>query len=262
MSIPFAVSGALGRMGRAVVRLAAEADDLEVVAAWDAADHPGSGAVHPDDHRVLVGPTGINRRKPRVVVDFSTPAAATGVLETARSHGYAFVSGITGLDADFRALAEQAARDIPVFLAPNMSTGIYILQNLTERLLDLIQDDPDFDLEIAEIHHARKTDAPSGTALQLLDLITRRRELHPVHGRGGTPGPRDPTEVGVHALRGGDVVGEHTLYVFGQGERLELTHRATSRDIFARGALRAARWCIDRPPGLYGMDDLFGGNGR
>ena len=262
MSIPLAVSGAMGRMGRTVVRLAAEADDLEVVAAWEATDHPASGAVHPDDHRVLVGPPGINRREPRVVVDFSTPAAATEVLEIARSHGCSFVSGTTGLDAGFRALAEQAARDIPVFLAPNMSTGVYIMQHLVERLLALIGDDPDFDLELTEIHHARKADAPSGTALQLLDLITRRGDLRPVHGRAGTPGPRDSTEVGVHALRGGDVVGEHTLYAFGQGERVELTHRATSRDIFARGALRAARWCFERPPGLYGMDDLFGGNGR
>jgi len=262
MSIPLAVSGALGRMGRTVVRLTAESDDLEVVAAWETTDHPASGAAHPDDQRVIVGPPGINRREPRVVVDFSTPAAATKVLEIARSHGYAFVSGTTGLDADFSAAADQAARDIPVFLAPNMSTGVYILQRLAERLLVLIRDDPDYDLELAEIHHARKADAPSGTALQLLDLITRRGDLRPVHGRSGMPGPRDPTEVGVHALRGGDVVGEHTLYAFGQGERLELTHRATSRDIFARGALRAARWCIDRPQGLYSMDDLFVGNDR
>ncbi len=262
MSIPLAVSGALGRMGRTVVRLAATDDDLEVVAAWEAMDHPNSGTAHPDDHQVIVGPPGINRREPRVVVDFSTPAAATEVLDIARSHGFAFVSGTTGLDAGFNALAKQAAMDIPVFLAPNMSTGVYILQRLTERLLALIGDDPDFDLELAEIHHARKADAPSGTAIQLLDLITKRRKLRPLHGRLGTPGPRDPTEIGVHALRGGDVVGEHTLYAFGQGERLELSHRATSREIFARGALRAARWCFERPPGLYGMDDLFGGSGR
>jgi len=237
--------------------MAREADDLQVEAAWEHDDHPEMGATHPEEPRVVIGPPGIWSRKPRVVVDFSTPEGASKALRVARRNGMAFVSGTTGLDADFHAEAAKAALDIPILVAPNMSVGVYILRKLTESLLAIVGSDPDFDLELVEIHHGRKSDAPSGTALQLLDTVRAHRNVDPVHGRNGTPGPRRGDEVGVHALRGGDVVGEHTLHVFGQGERLELTHRATSRDIFARGALRAARWCFERPPGLYDMEDLF-----
>jgi 4-hydroxy-tetrahydrodipicolinate reductase len=257
MTTPIAVSGALGRMGRAVVRLAAESDDLQVVAAWEHEDHLSMGAPHPEDPRVVVGPPGIWSRPPRVVIDFSTPAGAARALDIARTGGMAFVSGTTGLGAGFQERMVAAARDIPVLVAPNMSTGVYLLRRLTGALLDLLGEDPGFDLELTEIHHGRKADAPSGTALQILGLIQAARETRVVHGREGTPGARSPDEVGCHALRGGDVVGEHTLYAFGQGERIELTHRATSRDIFARGALRAARWCDRRPAGCYGMDELF-----
>ena len=257
MTIPIAVSGALGRMGRAGVRLAKETDDLQVVAAWEHEDHLSMGAPHPDDPRTVVGPPGIWSRPPRVVVDFSTPAGAEKALSVARDEGMAFISGTTGLDAAFHETVKQAARDIPVLVAPNMSTGVYVLRRLAETLLDVLGDDPDFDLELTEIHHGRKNDAPSGTALQLLEAIQSRGARRTGHGREGTPGPRQPDEVGCHALRGGDVVGEHTLYAFGQGERVELTHRATNRDIFARGALRAARWCFERPAGIYAMDDLF-----
>lgn len=257
MTLPIAVYGALGRMGRAVARLAGEAEDLEIVAAWEHSEHPALGTPHPDTAGVMVTAPGHGGPTPRAVVDFSTPTGAREALEVARLGGAAFVSGTTGLDAAFHTLAAQAARDIPVLVAPNMSAGIYILRRLTETLLSLVGNDPDFDLEIAEIHHGRKTDAPSGTALQLLEAIRTHRSIRPVHGREGAPGPRQDDELGCHAIRGGDVVGEHTLYAFGQGERLELTHRATSRDVFARGALRAARWCSQRAPGMYGMDDLF-----
>ncbi len=257
MTIPIAVSGALGRMGRAVVRLAGEAGDLQVVAAWEHRDHAAMGAPHPDESLLVVGPPGIGPRRPRVVVDFSTPEGAEKALGVARSEGMAFVSGTTGLNQAFHEKLAEAAQDIPILVAPNMSTGVYVLGRLTETLLTIIGDDPDFVFEVTEIHHGRKNDAPSGTALQLLEAIRSHRETRVVHGREGAPGPRQPDEVGCHALRGGDVVGEHTLHVFGRGERIELTHRATSRDIFARGALRAARWCVDRPPGVYGMDDIF-----
>ncbi len=257
MTVAIAVSGALGRMGRAVVRLASEAEGLQVVAAWEHEDHLSMGAPHPDDPRLVVGPPGIWSRPPRVVVDFSTPEGATKALAVARAEGMAFISGTTGLDDAFHAKLKDASRAIPILVAPNMSTGVYVLRRLTETLLDVLGDDPDFDLELTEIHHGRKNDAPSGTALQLLEAIRSRGAMQTVHGREGTPGPRQADEVGCHALRGGDVVGEHTLFAFGQGERIELTHRATSRDIFARGALRAARWCFERPAGIYGMDDLF-----
>jgi 4-hydroxy-tetrahydrodipicolinate reductase len=257
VTVPIAVSGALGRMGQAVVRLALDTDDLQVVAAWEHEDHLSMGAPHPNDPRLVVGPPGIWSRPPRVVVDFSTPAGAAKALAIARAGGMAFISGTTGLDAAFHETVAEAARDIPVLVAPNMSTGVYVLRRLTETLLDVLGDDPDFDLELMEIHHGRKNDAPSGTALQLLEAIRSRGAMRTIHGREGSPGPRGADEVGCHALRGGDVVGEHTLYAFGQGERIELTHRASNRDIFARGALRAARWCDGRPAGSYGMDDLF-----
>ncbi|MBM4370623.1 MAG: 4-hydroxy-tetrahydrodipicolinate reductase [Deltaproteobacteria bacterium] len=258
MSLPLAVSGALGRMGRAVVRLAAEAQDLAVVTAWEVADHPALGQPHPDLAGLHTGPAG-SGDPARVVVDFSSPAGARQALEISAARGMAFVCGTTGLDGDFQLCAREAARRIPVLLAPNMSAGVALLRGLVRRLLELLENDPAWDLELVETHHAAKADAPSGTALQLLAPILASRPGAAVFGREGRPGPRAPGEVGVHALRGGDVVGEHSLHVLGHGERLELVHRAWSRDVFARGALAAARWCDGRCAGLYTLDDVLSG---
>jgi 4-hydroxy-tetrahydrodipicolinate reductase len=139
-----------------------------------------------------------------------------------------------------------------------MSVGIHVLGDLLARAVSMLRDD--FDIEIVETHHHHKADSPSGTALTLLEIAEKARggPASRTHGRSGRPGPRPRTEIGLHAVRGGDVIGDHTIHLLGEGERLEIVHRATNRDIFARGALRAARWLPGRPAGLYGMRDLLG----
>jgi 4-hydroxy-tetrahydrodipicolinate reductase len=139
-----------------------------------------------------------------------------------------------------------------------MSVGVHVLSQLVARAVAAL---PDWDVEIVETHHRRKEDAPSGTALRLAEVAkgARRGDSPYVHGRQGKPGPREPGEIGLHAVRGGDAAGDHVVYLLGLGERLELTHRAASRDIFAQGALRAARWIAGRPPGRYGLKDVLGG---
>ena len=170
------------------------------------------------------------------------------------------VIGTTGLDASTRAALERAAERVPIVFAPNYSQGVNALYFLAARATELLG--PDFDAEILEIHHRHKVDSPSGTAVRLGEVVAQAKQLDPervvTHGRSGQVGARPLDEVGVMALRGGDVVGEHTLYLVGEGERVELTHRATDRTIFARGAVRAARWVVSRPAGLYDMTDVMG----
>jgi len=170
------------------------------------------------------------------------------------------VIGTTGLDSDTRAALERAAERVPIVFAPNYSQGVNALYFLAARAAELLG--PGFDAEIVEIHHKRKVDSPSGTAVRLSEVVAAAKRLDPeravTHGRSGHVGARPLEEVGVMALRGGDVVGEHTLYLVGEGERIELTHRATDRSIFARGAVRAAHWVVGRPAGLYDMADVMG----
>jgi 4-hydroxy-tetrahydrodipicolinate reductase len=147
---------------------------------------------------------------------------------------------------------------LPIVAAPNYSTGVAVLFHLAQQASALL---PDFDLEVVEMHHRRKVDAPSGTALGLADAAARGRNAdykqHAVYGREGHPGARSNDEIGIMTLRGGDVIGEHTLYLVGEGERLELTHRSGNRELFARGALRAARWVGSQPPGRYTLTDVL-----
>src|SRR6185312_14259983 len=170
----------------------------------------------------------------------------------------AVVSGTTRLDADAERLLDQAARVVPVLWAPNTSVGVQVLAELVAEAAAKLG--LSFDVEIVEAHHRAKVDAPSGTADRLRRAVVEAREdLVPVHGREGLVGPRKRTEIGVLALRGGDVIGDHTVHFLGQGERLELTHRATNRDLFARGALRAARFLHGKPAGRYTMADILHG---
>jgi 4-hydroxy-tetrahydrodipicolinate reductase len=167
------------------------------------------------------------------------------------------VSGTTRLDATCERLLNEAARKIPVLWSPNTSIGVHVLAAIAAYAAKHLG--PGFDVEIVETHHRAKIDAPSGTATRLADAIREAREdLDPVFGREGNVGPRSSSEIGVFAVRGGDVIGEHTVHLLGPGERIELTHRATSRDLFARGALRAARFLAGKPPGRYSMADVLG----
>lgn len=260
-ALRIAVHGAGGRMGQSVIR-AAVAEGIQVVGAMvsrgspligrDAGDVAGAGntgvAMSDDTAAGLLGAD--------VVVDFSRAEAVPRLLQLAMRARVAVVSGTTRLDATGERLLDEAAREIPVLWSPNTSLGVHVLALLAAQAARLLG--PDFDVEIVEAHHRAKVDAPSGTAVRLVEAVRSAREgLREVNGRDGNVGPRRPDEIGVHAVRGGDVIGEHTVHLLGPGERLELTHRATSRELFARGALRAARALRGRPPGRYTMADVI-----
>jgi 4-hydroxy-tetrahydrodipicolinate reductase len=223
--------------------------------AGEAAGLPRIGVPVADDLRPL-----LDAVQADVVVDFTSHEASVRNTEVAAAHGVAMVIGSTGISADDRAHIRQGAARIPVVLSPNMSVGVNVMFALVEQAARVLGDS--CDVEIVEMHHGRKKDAPSGTAVRLAEVaaeaLHRDATRDVVYARHGMIGERTPREIGVMALRGGDVVGEHTVYFAGQGERLEITHRATSRDQFARGALRAALWVKGRPPGLYDMHDVLG----
>jgi 4-hydroxy-tetrahydrodipicolinate reductase len=194
-----------------------------------------------------------------VVVDFSAHTATRVMLEAAVAQERPVVLGTTGHDvAEKKELLALAAR-VPCVWAGNFSVGVNLLFALTRRASAVLGSD--YDAEVVEMHHRFKKDAPSGTAARLLEIILEERQLDRNalrHGREGITGARTPTEVGVHALRGGDVVGDHTVIFAALGERLELTHKASDRAIFARGALRAAQWVVTQKPGVYDMQDVLG----
>ena len=262
-----AVHGAAGRMGRTLLEILLDDPQARVVAAVDRQGHAALG----QDAAVLIGrpePLRVQLTEDidkalaqaQVVIDFSSPAATVTLLERCIAARVPAVVGTTGMEqageSALRALAEVA----PVVAAPNFSIGVNVLWALAERAVKLVG--AEFDLEIIDIHHKHKVDAPSGTALRLAEVAANARGLDPkhssIHGRSGQVGARRAEEIGVHALRGGDVIGDHTLMLAGPGERLEITHRAHARHIFARGAVRAAHWVVNRSPGLYGMADVLG----
>jgi 4-hydroxy-tetrahydrodipicolinate reductase len=254
------VVGASGKMGRAIVRLAAAAG-LDVVCAVgstdigkDVGDLAGIGPVGVS---VVDGLAAIETVALDVVIDFSAPAATAALAPIAARRGTALVSGTTGLDAVARTALARAAERIPVLWEPNMSLGVHVLSDLVAKAVAALGD---WDIEIVETHHRAKVDAPSGTALRLADVAARARAgaSRLVHGRDGKPGARASDEIGMHAVRGGDVIGDHVVHLFGGGERIELAHRATNRDVFAHGALRAARYVAGKPAGTYTLGDVVG----
>ena len=257
------IPGAGGRMGRELVRAIAGAEDMILAAATEAAGAPGLG----QDAGALAGiaPLGVEVAGDNAalvgacdgVIDFSAPATLTQLCPRCAEGRVPLVVGTTSLEPEHRALLEQAAASTPVVFAPNMSVGVNLLFRLTEEAARLLG--PSFHAEVVEAHHRHKKDAPSGTAARLVELLQEALSAPDVrHGRQGLVGERPDAEVGVHAVRGGDVVGEHTVMLLGTGERLELTHRASSRQTFAQGALRALRWAAEQPPGLYDMQDVLG----
>jgi 4-hydroxy-tetrahydrodipicolinate reductase len=266
MTIRVAVHGAAGRMGRAVVDVLRATEGVELAAAIDS---PACDVLGVDAGALAGGePLGVPVTKDvdaglaasDVVIDFSLPEGTVRLLRACAASDKPAVVGTTGL-ADLAAAAVDAlAARAPVVVAPNMSVGVTALFHLAARAAELLG--PSFDAEIVEIHHRHKVDAPSGTAAKLADVVARAKGLDPgdalVYGRSGRVGERRPDEVGVMTLRGGDVVGEHTLVLAGPGERVELVHRAHGRHIFARGAVRAARWVVEREPGRYDMADVVG----
>jgi 4-hydroxy-tetrahydrodipicolinate reductase len=257
-----AIFGASGRMGKAVVRLAAASEDLRIVGGVVASDDPTLGR----DLGELAGvgtlgvvstaDVGGGLLGADVVIDFSTASAVPALYATAARQGIAIVSGTTGLDEAAQRSLRKAAEVVPLLWAANMSVGIQVLAELVERAVRRLG--AGFDVEIVEAHHRRKIGAPSGTAKRLAEAARQARpQLREIDGRSGEVGKRTDDEIGVLALRGGDVVGDHTVFLFGSGERIELTHRATSRDLFAQGALTAARLLHGKPAGRYSIGDIL-----
>jgi len=261
--VKLALYGATGRMGLAIARLAQAAGDVQIVGGVCADQDPGLGrdigelagigsigvVTSADVASALLGAD--------VVIDFSVAPAVTSLLAVAARQKVAVVSGTTNLDDAAKKAFDKAAQSVPVLWSPNMSLGVQVLAELVQQAIRRLG--AGFDVEITEIHHKKKIDSPSGTAKRLAEAARAARpELREVHGRSGDVGARANDEMAVYGLRGGDVVGDHTVYLFGQGERLELTHRASNRDLFAHGALVAARYLSGKPPKRYTIADVLG----
>jgi 4-hydroxy-tetrahydrodipicolinate reductase len=237
------IVGAKGRMGQILVHLAQPEAGFKLAAAIDEGDRPEEKISECD-----------------AVIDFSHHTATAGISELAAKHKKALVIGTTGHnDAEKKSILKLQDK-ISIVYAANFSVGVNVLFYLTRKAAEILG--PDYDQEIFEMHHRLKLDAPSGTAVRLGEILAEVKkspyETIVRHGRKGETGKRTGPEIGMHAFRGGDVVGEHTVYFAGTGERIELTHRASSRETFAAGALRAAAWACQQSPGLYSMQDVLG----
>jgi 4-hydroxy-tetrahydrodipicolinate reductase len=237
------VNGAHGRMGQAIIACATGEPALEVTAKIDSGDDLAAALPGCD-----------------VVIDFTHHSALESVLANCVAHRKTLIIGTTGHSDAQIAEIRKGATEIPIVFAPNFSVGVNTLFWLTRKATEILG--PSFDLEVVEMHHRLKKDAPSGTAKRLAEILAEVRNLtyqnDTRHGRFGIVGERTENEIGVHAVRGGDVVGDHTVIYAAVGERVELTHKASSRDTFARGSLRAALWAHGRPAGLYDMQDVLG----
>ena len=237
------ITGSKGRMGKALVACAPLHPGLEVVGQIDQGD----------DLTAIIA-------RCDVVIDFSSHSATAAIADLCSKHSKALVVGTTGHDDKEKSSITHHASHIPMVLSSNYSTGVNTLFWLTRKAAEILG--PGYDLEVVEMHHRLKKDAPSGTAKSLAEILAavRKQQLAKVarHGREGIVGERTTEEIGIHSIRGGDVVGDHTVVFAVNGERVELTHKASSRDTFANGALRAALWVVKQKPGLYDMQDVLG----
>jgi 4-hydroxy-tetrahydrodipicolinate reductase len=260
------VAGIGGRMGSRIAQLVRDSEGIELTGGFEYSEHPGVGK----DISEMIGggPTGKTTcgsmeealGDADLVIDFTSASASLRHLQVAAARKVAMVVGSTGFSTVQIGEARDLARNFPCVLTPNMSVGVNVLFKVVEDLTRLLG--RNFDVEIVEAHHRLKKDAPSGTAVKLAQIIAGAldRELDEVgvYARHGLIGERSNEEIGIQTLRGGDIVGEHTVLFAGMGERIELTHRAHSRDNFARGAIRAALWVVQQPPGLYDMQNVLG----
>jgi 4-hydroxy-tetrahydrodipicolinate reductase len=259
-----AIAGAAGRMGRMLLGLALENPRIRLVGAVEAPGHPSLGTdvgqlVGQSALGVTLGDTLAPLPPGTVVVEFTAPGPSLEHLREAARRGLAIVLGTTGFNADEQREIDTLAERVAFVQAANMSVGVTALLDVVRDLAGRLG--PAFDIEVVETHHRRKKDAPSGTALALSRAAAEGRgaklEDWAIYGREGLVGERPDEEIGILALRGGDVVGDHTVFFLGAGERVEITHRAQSREAFATGALRAAVWLHGRPPGRYSLRDVL-----
>ncbi|MFW6147054.1 MAG: 4-hydroxy-tetrahydrodipicolinate reductase [Thermodesulfobacteriota bacterium] len=264
--IHVAVAGAAGRMGGRIIQMIQKNEGFELSGAFERPDHPligkdagsiaGAGELGIDikDH-IEAAVDGAD-----VLVDFTTPESTLHNIRVISQTGQAMVIGTTGITGQKKEELQSLARSIRCVMSPNMSVGVNVLFKIVGDLGKILKDG--YDMEILETHHKLKKDAPSGTALQLAAVLAgstgRNLDTDAVYARKGFIGERRDTEIGIQALRAGDIVGEHTVLFAGVGERIEVTHRAHSRDNFAKGALLAAAWVISQPNGLHDMQDVLG----
>ena len=264
-ALGIAVAGAAGRMGRTVIQALADSGDLRLAAALERPGHPFAGSDAASVAGVEARGVPIVERPADmgpfdVLVDFTNPHSALAHLEECVRRSRPVVIGATGFDASQRAAVQEWANRVPVVLAPNMSVGVNLCLRLIEGAARALGDE--VDIEIIEAHHRHKVDAPSGTALRMGEVVAEAlgRDLREcaVFGREGRTGERDRAAIGFETIRAGDIVGEHTVLFAGAGERIEITHRSSSRMNYAAGALRAARWVAGRTEGRYDMLDVLG----
>ena len=259
------INGAAGRMGKTLVQACVEDERTRLGGAFEV---PAADSIGRDAGEVAgVGATGVVIGHDLesqcgdfdILIDFTVPECTMRSLDSCHRHGKSMVIGTTGLDEHQELKLQEASQDISIVYAPNMSVGVNLCLKLLQVAADALRDD--YDIEIIEAHHRHKVDAPSGTALRMGEVVAERlgRDLADcaVFGRQGHTGERDRKTIGFETIRAGDIVGEHTVMFSGEGERIEVTHRASSRMNFARGALRAAAWVSGRGPGLFDMRDVL-----
>ncbi|MCP4469821.1 MAG: 4-hydroxy-tetrahydrodipicolinate reductase [Gammaproteobacteria bacterium] len=258
-----AVAGAAGRMGRNLVLACSETDDIELTLALEREQNPALGS----DSGMLAGIAGngipvVDRLDPEafeVLIDFTHPSATTDHVDFCRQHGKKMVIGTTGCDAELERKLNDAGAEIAILYAPNMSVGVNLCLKLLQTAATVLGDS--VDIEVIEAHHRHKVDAPSGTALKMgqvvADALGRDLADCAVYGREGQTGARARNTIGFESIRAGDIVGEHTVLFAAEGERIEITHKASSRMTFAHGAMRACRWIERRERGLFGMQDVL-----
>ena len=266
MTVRVAIAGAAGRMGRNLIEASMQTGDTELAAAFEHSGHDLLGM----DAGELAGignlgvklAAGVDSAKGEfdVLIDFTRPDVTISNLEVCARQGHCMVIGTTGFNEDQRQRIARAAEHAGIVFAPNMSVGVNLCLKLLDMAARVLGDE--VDVEIIEAHHRHKVDAPSGTALRMGEVVAAAlgRDLDEcaVYGREGHTGERDGRTIGFETIRAGDIVGDHTVLFAGTGERVEITHRASSRMTFARGAMRAAAWVMDRGPGLYDMQDVLG----
>ena len=263
--IQIAIAGSSGRMGRMLIEAVASTDDCVLSGALDV---PSSPALGQDASAFLGRPSGVaitadlakGLAGARVLIDFTRPEGTLAHLAACREHGVAAVIGTTGFSDAQKAEIAEHARHIGIMMAPNMSVGVNVVMKLLDMAARALNQG--YDIEIIEAHHRHKVDAPSGTALKMgevvADALGRNLQECAVYGREGVTGERDPSTIGFATVRGGDIIGDHTVLFAGTGERIEISHKSSSRATYAQGSLRAARFLASRGPGLFDMNDVLG----